>query len=601
MVTLALIAMCGLLGLAVDLGWSSYVQKTAQKAADAAALAAAKKAFDSAPNVYTYNFTSMVSVGDTPVPCSPTMAAAHLAFGCVVASSNGFALANARQNVTIADGTGTPPTFPEAWVLPARYWVTVRTVEQVPQLFSMVLGNGMATVAARATAAVADSVQRGSLWALNRSGDDLPNIGPDNMDGMNFWIQGSPKVIAADGIYLASEKESGRTANYIQGSNAQVTAPWTRVITATDGSQDYFDLNNPTNWNSPVEPTGDGPSFWDPLRDRRSPPLPFDVITGPTWSSNLTTVSGGQLTGDAMAANGTCASYRPITSQHVVSVDSTGTPDFKTFQISGCVKFEGGGVIWGGAEIKGANVLFDSGVYVFAGALPNRGEAGTLLTTVSTSDVILQDTQALYGTPNRGELFIFTDGNYQGSSSTPLSQSTHTPTAIKNVLNANPDLLMQGNVGLKTGTAGKVKINLNGIDNNASAGPALDLQEQQGILFWFDRRNSYVDYDQDGRFSGNLNPARCTNSSASCTNLEIPNPDHVIGSSPEFFFEASNNASLKGIIYQPRGAWSRIDAGANYSGPLQLITGAINMQGSGTLNLGVPTLPFVRRTVSLVE
>ncbi len=44
MVTLALMAMAGLMGLAVDLGWSYFVQKEAQAAADGAALAAVQEA-----------------------------------------------------------------------------------------------------------------------------------------------------------------------------------------------------------------------------------------------------------------------------------------------------------------------------------------------------------------------------------------------------------------------------------------------------------------------------------------------------------------------------------------------------------------------------
>ncbi len=43
MVTLALLAMAGMMGLAVDLGWS-FVQKQAQAAADGAALAAVQEA-----------------------------------------------------------------------------------------------------------------------------------------------------------------------------------------------------------------------------------------------------------------------------------------------------------------------------------------------------------------------------------------------------------------------------------------------------------------------------------------------------------------------------------------------------------------------------
>ncbi len=41
LVTLALFAMCGLLGLAVDLGWAYFVKKSAQASSDAGALAAA--------------------------------------------------------------------------------------------------------------------------------------------------------------------------------------------------------------------------------------------------------------------------------------------------------------------------------------------------------------------------------------------------------------------------------------------------------------------------------------------------------------------------------------------------------------------------------
>src|SRR5215467_4039810 len=45
MITLALIAMCGMMGLAVDLGWSYFVQKAAQAAADGAALGGVQEAY----------------------------------------------------------------------------------------------------------------------------------------------------------------------------------------------------------------------------------------------------------------------------------------------------------------------------------------------------------------------------------------------------------------------------------------------------------------------------------------------------------------------------------------------------------------------------
>src|SRR5690242_21825044 len=46
LVTLGLIAMCGMMGLAVDLGWSFFVKRSAQTAADAAAQAAVQQVLD---------------------------------------------------------------------------------------------------------------------------------------------------------------------------------------------------------------------------------------------------------------------------------------------------------------------------------------------------------------------------------------------------------------------------------------------------------------------------------------------------------------------------------------------------------------------------
>src|SRR5512146_3003037 len=45
LVTLGLLAMCGMMGLAVDTGWSFFVHKQAQTAADAAALGAVAEGY----------------------------------------------------------------------------------------------------------------------------------------------------------------------------------------------------------------------------------------------------------------------------------------------------------------------------------------------------------------------------------------------------------------------------------------------------------------------------------------------------------------------------------------------------------------------------
>ena len=44
MITVSLMTLCGVMGLVVDLGWSYFVKKSAQSAADSAALASAEAA-----------------------------------------------------------------------------------------------------------------------------------------------------------------------------------------------------------------------------------------------------------------------------------------------------------------------------------------------------------------------------------------------------------------------------------------------------------------------------------------------------------------------------------------------------------------------------
>ena len=55
MVTLSIVLICGMLGLVVDLGWGFFVKRSAQSAADAAALAAARKAYSIIGQQGNYN------------------------------------------------------------------------------------------------------------------------------------------------------------------------------------------------------------------------------------------------------------------------------------------------------------------------------------------------------------------------------------------------------------------------------------------------------------------------------------------------------------------------------------------------------------------
>src|SRR5258708_8903090 len=80
MTTMALVPMFGLMGLAVDLGWMEFTKKSAQSAADAAAMA---------PVLQFQNtiFSTDLTCGNGGVICPPptscpTPTSAHLHSGC---------------------------------------------------------------------------------------------------------------------------------------------------------------------------------------------------------------------------------------------------------------------------------------------------------------------------------------------------------------------------------------------------------------------------------------------------------------------------------------------------------------------------------------
>src|SRR6266481_5125163 len=107
MTTLALIPMFGLLGLAVDLGWMEFTKKSAQTAADAAAMAAVLQ-YQST----TFSTTITCGVGgvvcQAPTSCSPAPTS-YLHSGCDYAQLNGFS-SGGNQYVSLAAGVGAPPT-----------------------------------------------------------------------------------------------------------------------------------------------------------------------------------------------------------------------------------------------------------------------------------------------------------------------------------------------------------------------------------------------------------------------------------------------------------------------------------------------------------
>src|SRR5579864_2231724 len=85
LVTFALIMMCGVMGLAVDLGWSYFVKKEAQAAADGAALAAVSKAQSLVGNPPFTCGTGVQCTAMVPCPSNGSTLTGNLQSACVYA------------------------------------------------------------------------------------------------------------------------------------------------------------------------------------------------------------------------------------------------------------------------------------------------------------------------------------------------------------------------------------------------------------------------------------------------------------------------------------------------------------------------------------
>lgn len=355
MVTLGLLAMSGLIGLAVDFGWSYFVRREAQSAADSAALAAARAAMDVviANGASALSCTSLSCGGETS--CSAGLTGTWQS-ACQYAQQNGFSAGGdaGRQQVTVAAGVNTPsapaPTVPNVYV---RYWVTVRVTNSIPQLYSAVLGNANATIAARATAAITDFLVNGSMIALNREGDPAPtwqqpnsfNTNPDLLIGPGSFVLVPPN----GGIALASN-DAGAGTNL--GSLSPVSP-----VTATRGN-----LSPASSWASAHASTGlaDSTQFVDPYRGMGQPPLPTSPLSEyPVEGGNLAAApacsTGACPPGVYYATSGGVATGAPLTVNSNLNFANSGS--------------WGDYVFYGGLNITGATVNLGMGRYVLAGVV----------------------------------------------------------------------------------------------------------------------------------------------------------------------------------------------------------------------------------------
>lgn len=564
LVTLSLFAMCGLLGLAVDLGWSYFIKKSAQNAADSAALADAYQALATVGETASFSYTD-----------DPSLGLAYAKQNLFEPGGNG-----GRQNVTFTSGVGTFTRLDGTKVQPCsgnpgsvgcvEYWVTVRTAETIPQLFSAVLGNGAALSSARATAAVVQELVNGSLILLNRNDaiETFPN-------GPGIDAVANPISVQA-GVVVAS------------------TLPGT-IPGGVAGP--IFGMKPVAN---PFLP--DGPQFLDPMRGYGQPPLPttdpdgqcgkslctYAVMGSDMSSSSIYRVGvdgvadtsrdyGGGGSPTLPSGNYVPSGWAPgcsITSCHSVTPGNQLT-------IGGTVTFNDPSVpfgyylFYGGLGVSGGKMVMGPGEYVFVG-----GGAAGVLNTSSLSDI-----------EGTGAILILTgaSGPFTGTVTTASGPTDLYPNLLAQI-NSNELLVLTAEAGklafgptfLSTGP----KVNVTGLDPTSPLVPQ-NLIPFGGIVLWQDQADSKVNYMPDGNID-----LSCGGINAPCAK-GVPNPVLNV--------QASGNLGLTGTIYQPRGAWMNIGAGT-LTGNLQVITGAVT--GGGGINLGPPTglnLRPRRRVVALVE
>ena len=641
LVTLGILAMCGLMGLAVDVGWSMFVEKEAQAAADTAALAAVEEAMDRLGTTSNFSCSGggSVSCAPNPVTCSSLSGDTmnNLWNGCLYGIKNGFTDGNTGpvQTVTIQanDGDNLPAIAPG--VNDVAYWVTVRTTQQIPQLFSSVLGNTQGVAAASGTAAIVATVVPSSFYALNREGDCTSISGPntyssgfDKFCGVDINIGGgagqpsgicpggsvAASICAANGIVLSSTchgdgnqtgcsdpNGSGKGGGGANGNWAGQTSNGTGginvwALTTLIRSQDSNTgaVNNPDNWDPVPAATTSTLPFLDPYRGTADPPLAVPNSALPKCGIPAGTI------------NNTTGSQLVLGPFQYYATDNMGNPTGEPIRLSGDIRFDGSGDCLTGSGISpfpstGASSL--SGqfpAYLFYGGL----DTGTNThfgpgQYISVGVKNPQNPALLIGGGNRtitgdtaiGTQFITTNAHNPYLASQIAPGGTADPT-MQTVVTVAP---YYGSIALKGGQS--TSLQLAGINANAlpAALSSLDLGRYANNMIWQDRHNSTLLFDTNGNVVGRPCANGCSTIPPSLTSLGVTQY------SPEFNFQAALNMNLNGVIYQPRGAWTRIQANTDVTSALTVVTGMVWMQGNGTIHLLPTAARVIKYTVALIH
>jgi hypothetical protein len=149
---------------------------------------------------------------------------------------------------------------------------------------------------------------------------------------------------------------------------------------------------------------------------------------------------------------------------------------------------------------------------------------------------------------------------------------------------------------IQAGNNASSRITLKGLakgDSNENFVPA-ELRPFAPFVMWQDQHNSNVHYTQGSQVDIGC-PSPNNTLDRPCT--QTPDDDE----SPKLEIHSTPFLDLTGAIYQPRGAFSYVVASGTETGPLQIISGAMKLQGTPQLTLtGLPQ-PVTILSIALVE
>jgi hypothetical protein len=561
MMALSITAMCGFLALAVDLGVAYLTRKSAQTAADAAALAGATQALSvyGVSGVYGTCPTGVVCQAETACASSPTSPpVTNIDNACLYALQNGFSTggSNGYQSVSVASDISSPSPY-AAGVAP-NYWVMVEVSEQIPQFFGNVAGNSLAYVRVRSVAAIVQTVVSGSAMLLNRE-YDCPS-GSSGICGVDLSVGsgGVSGLTASGGVWMASTRDgsslNGDSGHWATENGGSVTAPFVYIRQTGNYSGGSWS-QTPTNGRA------DGAGFEDPMRGLGQPAAPSGLTNIP--------VVGGVIYG------GSAGSPVELQPGNYYATNTSGNATGQPMQISGSVEFSNNGtgfgnyVFFGGLTHSGSTdtAIFDPGSYIFAGVQQSGGSAGTLF---NTDNLNIQDQTTGSINSDAGEIFVFTDTHYPGLT---------VPAAVQTIASQ----LYEGIGGFVQDSGGTTgTLSLHGLNAGSSNLPG-SLAPFAPVVVWQDQRNSSVLYSSNGYLNSGCasNPDICQKTTSQIAT------DNTSYAAMEMRLTASGSAALTGVVYQPRGARITVTGNANFSGPMQIVGGALTLTGV-TLSLQGP-------------